>query len=323
MAITQPKVSEIIEPVVEKLSESERFYQTAARNLNHTDLQDLFRERAGQRADFAEALREEELVDVEAGSGLDIFDFLHRGMITVKAAMTIRRDRTDQVVLEESRTHEKALLDVYEEALAAAERMPESLVDELRRQSGSVRAAYTNVGAMLERNQPVVIALFRDMEEVQRGIAGLERLGLARERISILADEEAVGEVLHDQRAEQAQEGAGAAAVGGGAFGSLVGYVIGASMTLSMGPILLIGLPAVVTTTAVTAGIGAAYGGLFGALLGWGVAEDDIHAYITGVREGQLLLVVLASPEEAADTAALLREMNGQRVEVRHETVVS
>lgn len=146
------------------------------------------------------------------------------------------------------------------------------------------------------------IGLFLEPEHAEEVLDALNESGFTRGEVSVLARQEVVEDVIDDERGESAVESAGVGALGGTALGGLVGLIAGASALVipGIGPALAFGTWATVLgTTAAGAGIGAAYGGLVGALIGFGVAEEQTHIYVEGVRQGGIL--VLVHPEDPAE----------------------
>lgn len=314
----------LAEALAEALKENEQFYQTAASNVINSKLGELFQERAAQRANFAHTLAryaDMELKEVEADN---VMDAVHRGMMTIKAAMTIEHDKTDEVVIKDSAAAEKQLLNIYETTLKE-ERLPPALRRLLDEQYAQLKAAHSYVGALsTQQVHPVVMGLFSDTHSVQLAIDALQAKGIAREAIGVVAEDSAVTEMLGVTAKDMAKEGAGAAALGGGVLGGILGLVLGTVITLTFGPVLILGIPALAGTTALGTAIGASHGALFGALLGWGMAEEDVQAYVKGVREGQILLVVQVEATQDDEVATVLRQANGgfvaTRVEPRTQT---
>jgi hypothetical protein len=242
-------------------------------------------------------------------------------LLTVKAAMTIERDKTDDIILADSQQAEARLLETYQAALA--QEVPSGLRSLIKRQYNQVQAAYAYIGAKIaESNERAVLGLFAAMEDAQHAIRALQEAGFSPEKTGVLAQDDAVQKALADDKGQTARESAGAAALGGGAVGGLIGLVAGLSIPIVF-PMLAAGAmaAAVGITTAAGAGIGASYGGFLGALLGWGVAEDDTHRYVEGVRRGEILVAVQTEAERADEAAAILRHANGQDVTTRHEKV--
>jgi uncharacterized protein (TIGR02284 family) len=308
-----------VKDLIQALKDNREVYRTAADNVISDELRGLFQERVQQRADFiAELEASSRPQDGESDNG-DGISGIERGLMTVKAAMTIERDKTDEVVLEKCQQAEEKLLQSYR--LALAKELPPGLQSQIERQYARVQAAYHYIDQMIEPpEETIVLGLFAETTDVDEVIGTLTEAGFSQEQISLLAQEKTVKAALEDDTQKRTQESAQAAALGGGTVGGLIGLVAGASMAtvLGVGSVLSGGaLAATLGVTAAGAGIGASYGGIFGALLGWGVAEDDTRRYVEGVRRGEILLAVEAKPERAEEAADILRRAEAEGITVR------
>ena len=309
-------LTQTVNKLIEGLKASREHYVTAVNNAVNPRLKDLFQTRAQQRARFAAELENWEGGEVEVdGDGLET---IQRGLMTVKAAMTIERDKTDDVVLHDTQAAEARLLESYHEALSAD--LPAGLAAIIRRQHEQIHAAYAYVGARLgDTGQPIVIGMFGEVVDAQRALDALQSAGFEREQISVLAQEEAVKETLGGDAKQSAKETAGAAALSGGIVGGLIGLAAGLTIPIVF-PVLAAGtIAAALGVAAAGAGIGASYGGIFGALIGWNVAEEDTHRYVEGVRQGEILIAVHTEPERRQEAAEVLRQAGGQSVSKRYE----
>src|SRR4051812_36710660 len=154
-----------------------------------------------------------------------------------------------------------------------------------------------------------VVGLFDDFESAQRAAANLERAGIPRDEISVVAGNESgkykdyasgTGEV-----GKGVAGGAGAGAAIGGGLGLIAGLM--ALAIPGFGPVIAAGPIAAALTGA---GIGAAAGGLIGGLRHAGVHEADAEYYAEGVRRGGVLVTVKTS-DHLADKAATLLDDAG------------
>lgn len=309
-------LTQTVNKLIENLKASREHYVAAANNAVNPRLKELFQGRAQQRAGFAAELESWERGEAEVeGDGLEA---IQRGLMTVKAAMTIERDKTDDVVIRETQESEARLLESYHEALS--DDLPAGLVAVVRRQLEQIHAAYAYVGARLgDEGQPIVIGMFNEIMDAQHAIDALQSAGFDREQISVLAQEEVVKETLGGDARQSARESAGAAALSGGIVGGLIGLAAGLTIPIVF-PVLAAGtIAAALGVAAAGAGIGASYGGIFGALIGWGVAEEETHRYVEGVRQGEILIAVHTEPERSHEAASVLRQAGGQSVDERYE----
>lgn len=153
-----------------------------------------------------------------------------------------------------------------------------------------------------------VVGLFRTYEEAEVAVDALGEAGFA-DNLSVLAQEQVVVESLDadglEERVDRAgaetqgleEEGvnrAGAGALGGAVVGGLAGLLIGVGALIlpGLGTVLAAGsIAGAITATAA----GAAAGGFLGALVGFGVPEEDAHAFAEGVKRGGILVVAHAT----------------------------
>jgi stress response protein YsnF len=162
-----------------------------------------------------------------------------------------------------------------------------------------------------------VLRLYRDHDTGARVVTELERSGVPRDDISIMAsneggwfdgdraktvDRDADGV---DDRAEGAAKGAGI----GGALGGVAGLLAGLGLLAipGIGPVVAAGWLA---STAAVAAAGGAAGGLIGALTQWGVGEDEARSYEEGVRRGGTLVTVRAEENRRAAVEAIMGSYN-------------
>jgi len=147
-----------------------------------------------------------------------------------------------------------------------------------------------------------VVGLFDDMPTAQRAADQLERAGIARSEISIIAGNESGKYADYSSGTGEVGKGiaggAGAGAAVGGGLGLLAGLT--ALAIPGFGPIIAAGPIAAALTGA---GIGAAAGGLIGGLKNSGISESDAHLYEEGVRRGGVLVTVRTA-DTLADRAA-------------------
>src|SRR5215211_9058927 len=160
--------------------------------------------------------------------------------------------------------------------------------------------------------------LYKDYDTGARVVDELERAGIPRDDISIVANNESgwfdrdrtTSRVDRDHdgrddRAEGAAAGAGIGATLGGVAGLLAG--LGMLAIPGIGPVVAAGWLA---STAAVAVAGGATGGLIGALTQSGVGEDEAHAYAEGVRRGGTLVTVRVDERRRAAAEAIMQRHN-------------
>jgi len=156
--------------------------------------------------------------------------------------------------------------------------------------------------------------LYKDYNTGARVVDELERAGIPRDDISIVANNESGwfdrdGSTSRvdrdhdgrDDRAEGAAAGAGIGATLGGVAGLLAG--LGMLAIPGLGPVVAAGWLA---STLVGAGVGAAAGGIIGALTDAGISHEDAHLYAEGINRGGTLVTVRTDEVQAARAAEIL-----------------
>ena len=159
-------------------------------------------------------------------------------------------------------------------------------------------------------------ALFDDYDNAESAVTRLERAGVPRDDISIVASNAddrhaAVGNGAATAAGTDAGEGAAIGATVGGIGGLLAG--LGLLVIPGVGPIVAAGwLGATIVGALGGAAVGGAAGGLVGALTHAGVPEADAHIYAEGVRRGGSLVSARVSDDLVATARDILDSDDSQ-----------
>ncbi|HZU24515.1 MAG TPA: hypothetical protein VFA04_03280 [Bryobacteraceae bacterium] len=151
-----------------------------------------------------------------------------------------------------------------------------------------------------------VVGVFAHIMQAEDAIGALERAGINRDDISLVAQRQPSQEASGTKKERTAGFGAGAAL--GGVAGALLG--LAAFSIPGIGPIVA-GGPIAAAFGA--AGAGAAAGGVIGALTGLNVPENDAQYYAEQVRRGSALVIVRALDNGAAQRAREALDAAGAR----------
>jgi hypothetical protein len=154
-----------------------------------------------------------------------------------------------------------------------------------------------------------ITGLFDSHEQAETALRALEDAGVARDDISIVANnaDSHHGADEGDNVVEGAGAGAGVGAVVGGTGGLLAG--LGMLAIPGVGPVVAGGWLVATAVGALTgAAVGGAAGGIVGALTDAGVDERDAHVYAEGVRRGGTLVTARVDDSRADAAAAILRD---------------
>lgn len=164
----------------------------------------------------------------------------------------------------------------------------------------------------------LVTGLFPDRDSAERAYSSVASRGYDRNDVNVLMSEETRARHFAPD-APVASELGNKAAAGAGIGGAIVGTVgaITAAIAAMGTSLVLPGLGLVVAgpiaAALAGAGVGGAAGGLVGALIGWGIPEERITQYESGIREGGILMGVRArSEDDARAFEDAWRDANGQ-----------
>jgi uncharacterized membrane protein len=161
-----------------------------------------------------------------------------------------------------------------------------------------------------------VAAIFASLSEAGDACLDLERRGVPREAISLIAGNDAK---LHDEYLEKVRKAStstAAAAVSNASFGGGMGIVamLAALAIPGVGPIVALGP---MLTVLAGMGIGAATGGLIGAFHNMGISHEEAPLYEEAVRRGAIMVAALVDDQLEAEAIAAMKR-HGAR-EVRDE----
>lgn len=172
-----------------------------------------------------------------------------------------------------------------------------------------------------------IVGLFDDMEQAKSAALSLERMGVAHNDISLVANNEN-GRYAPTGAATTGTTtaGTGAPAVTGHAIGhdAVVGAEIGgvAGLLIGLTGLAIPGLGWIAGAgwlmgLVAGAGTGAVIGGLVGALTHVGVPHEDASYYNEGVRRGGILVAVKAQDDQAQQVAQVLSQGGAVNIEER------
>ena len=153
-----------------------------------------------------------------------------------------------------------------------------------------------------------VLGVFNSVSQAEKAADDLQRKGISRDEISIVAKEASAkrgGD--RDRGANQdLSQGVSTGGAIGGAAGLLAG--IGALAIPGVGPIIAAGPIAAALTGAVT-------GGVAGGLVDWGVPEESGRRYEGHVKEGKIVAAIKCADDKVEDCAEVLRSNGAFDVE--------
>jgi hypothetical protein len=154
-----------------------------------------------------------------------------------------------------------------------------------------------------------VTGIFSSRLEAERSIERLEAIGVAHDRINLLAPGASEADLRAVPTTEGEAPGTGAAigAVVGVAHGLPVGLVVTSLMVPGLGPVIAAGIAA---ATIFGAG-GALVGGALENALTEGLPRDELFFYEEALRQGQSVILVLAEDDAQANAARQVLTASG------------
>lgn len=168
-----------------------------------------------------------------------------------------------------------------------------------------------------------IVGLYKDFDTAQQVVEDLTDAGIARDHISLMAND-ASGQYASALKQSEAAAGsqkdvkAGEGATVGAVAGALVG--LGAMLIPGIGPVVAMGpLVAGLTGAGVGAVAGAATGGITASLVKMGVTDEDAGYYAEGIRRGGTLVVVQSDDGDSRQIMEIMRDHNPMDVRAQAE----
>jgi uncharacterized protein (TIGR02284 family) len=315
MSATNSEVATALNRLVRICNASERGFNLAAENVKNRGLLVIFRGYAQERGQYGEQLGE--LVREHGGrpaEGSGALAALHRGWITIKAAMTIGQLQTEKVVLDEVSRGERAAREAYRSALGQS--LPEPIRNVIEEQYAGVEAIGDRVEKLRgEEGERLVVRLFNSVTDADLAEDELAEAGFSRERMNRVPLSEEVMIYRGQSEDRTTLESAAAGAALGSGLGVLIGLVAGLSALVApVGPLAdMTPLQSMAVTVALGFAVGLFFGALFGTVIGVGIVQEDEFRYADSLKQGSLLLFVRADEAQADEAATIMKRVNARR----------
>ena len=168
----------------------------------------------------------------------------------------------------------------------------------------------------------LVTGLFPDRQSAEAAFHSAHERGYGKDDVNLAMSDETRQRHFGDNSNSGMQTELGNKAAEGAGIGGAIGGTIGAVLAgiAAMGTALVLpGLGLVVAgplaAAVAGAGAGAAGGGLIGALIGWGMPEERVKHYESGIKNGGILMGLRAkNDEDASHLETRWREHRGEHV---------
>jgi len=153
-------------------------------------------------------------------------------------------------------------------------------------------------------DQRIVTGLFNDRDSAERAYQSVSSRGYAKDDINLVMSDETRNKHFSKDDAptelgNKAAEGAGVGGAIGGTLGAIVAAVAAVGTSIAIAGLGLV-IAGPLAAGLAGAGAGGAAGGLVGALIGWGIPEERVKRYESGIKNGGILMGVKARSDEDA-----------------------
>jgi uncharacterized protein (TIGR02284 family) len=279
-------------------------------NARNRGLKVVLKSFAQQRETFAKELKEEiQRLGGQISERRSIRGIIHRGRISIRAALTIGPHNVENVILGETLNGEKVILNAYEGCLR--EELPAETEALVKRQHEQIRQVYDQLELLrgYEGHQ-LVVRLFDTEHDAQLAIQELEQGGFDPSAIEV-ADVKQVTSIYEGQ-GSTVSDTLLSGAFGGALWGTVIGALAGAGLLLFPEMATMMGGYMITWTSVALAGtfFGALFGAILGFLIGHGAAEEDAYLYDDSVRYGSQLVRLLTSEDRAMEASRILHRVN-------------
>jgi len=290
----------------------ERGYAVAAASVKNRAFKVLFKSYAQKRAQY----KEEIFAEMQRLGGTthpvsSILGAIHRGRITIFAAMTIGEENIERVVLKEVLLGESVARRTYENTLKRP--LPEETRALVERQLDEILKLIDQVQLMYGKNgKRLVIRLYdtkADADEAVRRLRVSEFPPESIQEVPIPAVE------VYTGGGPKLVETVLSGATGGSIWGAVSG--VAAAITVfqmaQYGQSLTNNFPTPIVALLAFLGLMAAgifVGGNLGLFLGLGVGNEDNYLYKDGLQNGRVLVQVLTDASRASPAWHLLAQVN-------------
>lgn len=304
------------------VDESERNLYTAAEQTDNRATKLLLKAYAQQRAAFAQQLRAAMAqLNRDAGTLMTASPsgFFQRGWSELRAALTVRRQYRQRLLLQDLLPHEEATLNSFAQAEAMG--LPATVQTVVRQQHEQLRRTYRRLELLAgETQQQLVLRLFDEAHAADEAVNHLEENGIAADAIAVTA----VNNVPIYRDDVESRSHATREAI---FTGTLLGFVTGAVLGIIYGLFHITMFPeingfiasepvGIVFEIMVYGGLIAAFFSLiFSSLISRNTAESDAYLYQDSFQQGDRLVAVFAKPKDVSKIERIIGLQHKHEIE--------
>lgn len=151
----------------------------------------------------------------------------------------------------------------------------------------------------------MVTGLFPDRTSAERAYESVSSRGYSKDDVNLVMSDDTRKKHFNEagtrtELGTKAAEGAGVGGAVGGTIGAVLGAIAAVGTSIAI-PGLGLVIAGPLAAGIAGAGAGSLTGGLVGALVGWGMPEERVKRYESGVKSGGILMGV--KPRSDADAA--------------------
>lgn len=177
----------------------------------------------------------------------------------------------------------------------------------------------TNTDHIPSRNDSrLITGLFLDRDSAERAYQSVTDLGYDRSDVNLVMSDDtrkryfSNEDTTETELGNKAAEGAGIGGAIGGTLGAIAGALAAVGTTLVLPGVGLV-IAGPIAAALAGAGAGGATGGIIGALIGWGIPEERVKHYESGIKNGGILIGL--KPRSDADAKRVEKEWKNNRGE--------
>ena len=292
----------------------ERGYVNAAANVKNRAIKMLFKAYAQKRAGF----KEEIFLEMQLRGAIDrpsssILGAIHRGRVTIFAAMTIGEENIERVVLKEVLFGERVAKLTYERTLR--QNLPDETRSMVQRQYDEILRLLEQVQNMYGRNGKRLVVRMYDTKEAAD--EAIRRLMASEYPPESVKKQSVMPLQIYRGDGPKVVETILSGAVGGALWGGISGLLsAGTILQLSrdgqtvLAPNLFSPSQLAIVAMLGLIAAGMFVGGSIGFFLGLGVKDEDTYFYKESVQNGDVLVEVLTDASHASPAWKSLARVN-------------
>ncbi len=315
---------EFVHELIELNRTSEQNFFTAAEQIDNRAVKLLLKAYAQQQAEFARQLQQTLPTEDERGTSWSVSrdksksvaleddtadesmvtpGFLQRGWLNLRAALVIRRQRRQRVVIRDLLARETAIVNTY--AQSVNQLKDEHLALLVSEQYEQIRVTHNQLKLLVEADATrLVLRLFDQSGPAQQVVQQLQRITAPEEIVTVPITEVPVYYNEDQAHPRNQRETLVTGALLGALFGGILGAIYGIFQVVA--------LPGVggnfTATPAGTIGEVALYGAIIGMifslifslLIARNTAEIDTYLYSDSLAQGNTLVAVFTNEEQVA-----------------------